>query len=201
MKTIKQISENLGVSKQAVQKRIAREPLKTQIKPYVHMHGNAKYIADTGIDMIASVFESEPTTKSEKVYTTAIDTGIDAIDKTIDTIDKTIDMGIDAIDKTIDKGIDTIDASIDTGNQTIDKSIIEILQKEMDIKNGQIAELTAANRELTAALENTTASLRAAQALHAGTMQHLADADADAPSERPERPKGFFARLFGKRGE
>ena len=48
MKTIKQIAEEIGVSKQAVQKRIAREPLCTHLCPHIQTENGTKYIDDTG---------------------------------------------------------------------------------------------------------------------------------------------------------
>jgi predicted site-specific integrase-resolvase len=80
-----------------------------------------------------------------------------------------------------------------TSSDTVIDTVIAMLQKELDIKNRQI-------EELTAALEHTTASLHAAQALHAGTMQkQLTESDADR--ETPQEQKGFFSRLFkGKVG-
>ena len=56
--------------------------------------------------------------------------------------------------------------------------LLLLLQQELEAKNEQIRQLTLTVKEqaenitaLTAALENTTTSLKAAQALHAGTMQ------------------------------
>lgn len=70
-------------------------------------------------------------------------------------------------------------------------TVISMLQRELDVKNKQI-------EELTAALEHTTASLHAAQALHAGTMQkQLTDGRAD--QNEPQEPQGFFARFFKKK--
>lgn len=124
MKTIKQIAGEIGVSKQAVQKRISREPLCTSIQPYIYMEVGTKYIDETGEKLIKEAFEG-------KVYTTVADN--EPIDKaeTVDTV----------------------------------HTLINMLQNELDVKNKQI-------QELTAALENTTASLHAAQVLHAGTMQN-----------------------------
>ena len=53
------------------------------------------------------------------------------------------------------------------------ESIVKALTQELDIKNEQIKALTEQNRELTAALQNTTQSLLAAQALHASSVQSL----------------------------
>lgn len=74
-KTIRQIADEIGVSKQAVQKRIAREPLYTRLHPYIDKKGNTKYISVVGVKLIKSAFEEQPT----------IDAGIDTpIDVSID---------------------------------------------------------------------------------------------------------------------
>ena len=81
-----------------------------------------------------------------------------------------------------------------TGREAIDKNMstpkmLDTLLALTIEQQKTIQDLTVTNRELTAALENTTASLRAAQALHVGTMQkHLTDG-ADSSS-------GFFTRMF-----
>jgi len=70
------------------------------------------------------------------------------------------------------------------GNLT--RSLVGMLQRELEVKNKQIEELTTA---LTLA-QQTAAH---AQALHAGTIKHLT---ADEPEQ--EKKPGFFSRIFGK---
>lgn len=55
-KTIKQIADELGVSKQAVQKRIAREPLRSSVYAYIDKVGGVLYIAYTGEMLIKQAF-------------------------------------------------------------------------------------------------------------------------------------------------
>ncbi len=52
-------------------------------------------------------------------------------------------------------------------------NVVKALTQELNIKNEQIKALTEQNRELTAALQNATQSLLAAQALHASSVQAL----------------------------
>ena len=54
-------------------------------------------------------------------------------------------------------------------------SIVKALTHELEVKNEQIKALTQQNAELTAALQTTTQSLLAAQALHASSVQQLSD--------------------------
>lgn len=55
-KTIKQIADEIGVSKQAVQKRLSREPLCISIQPYISTVGGIKYIDTVGENLVKSAF-------------------------------------------------------------------------------------------------------------------------------------------------
>jgi AcrR family transcriptional regulator len=71
----------------------------------------------------------------------------------------------------------------DTGSDTVTDTVISMLQRELDNKNRQI-------EELTAALISAQDTARAAQALHAGTIQaQLGDG----------RRGGLWARLFQRK--
>ena len=75
------------------------------------------------------------------------------------------------------------DAHQSTSRETVADVLIATLREELEIKNRQIADLTTA-------LDRVTATLQAAQALHAGTMQqNLTDGG----------KRGLFSRLFGTR--
>ena len=69
-KTIRQIADELGVSKQAVKKRISRKPLCTSIQPYISTVHGVKYIDDDGQNLIKLAF-------SENDKNLSIDMGID----------------------------------------------------------------------------------------------------------------------------
>jgi len=81
MYTIKQIADELGVTKQAIQKRIAREPLKTHlIKHIIIDDTGTKRIDDDGAKLIKDVY-------------TTIDKPIDiSVDKGTDTLNTLISM-------------------------------------------------------------------------------------------------------------
>ena len=63
-------------------------------------------------------------------------------------------------------------------------SIVKALTNELEVKNQQILALTEQNKELTAALQNTTQSLLAAQALHASTVKQLPDNTTQNPGDK-----------------
>ena len=87
-------------------------------------------------------------------------------------------------------------------NDVIINTIIDMLQKELDTKNQQLEAKDRHISELTVALENITASLKTAQALHAGTIQkQLTDSNIDTElsqeiSETESKKGTLFSSLF-----
>lgn len=156
MKTIKQIADEIGVSKQTIQKRISREPLYTSIQLYISTQQGTKYIDENGENLIKSVF-------SNKVYTKVAD---NVYEDKLDTV----------------------------------HTLINILQEQLQAKDKLIGEQQQSIHELTSALDNTTNSLHAAQALHAGTMKkQLISSDTITENFETENPKKkFFDKLFRK---
>ena len=155
MKTIKQIADEIGVSKTAIRKKITPE-LKTKFAETV---SGVVYISPEGETLIKTAFSS--------------------------TRPQTEFAGVSA-------------------NQFADVSgqvsvLVDMLQKELNIKNEQIRELNARLAESNAALVAAQQSAQAAQMLHAGTMQkQLTDGGAD--QTEPDVPaKKFFARIFGRK--
>lgn len=73
-------------------------------------------------------------------------------------------------------------------------SIVKALTRELDIKNAQIEALTQQNKELTAALQNTTNSLMAAQALHANTVQQQRLTDNNSTAENSTKKRHWWNR-------
>jgi len=59
MKTIKQIADAIGVSKQAVYKKIKTEPLSTSLQEFMTTIDNALHIVDEGESLIKAAFIKE----------------------------------------------------------------------------------------------------------------------------------------------
>jgi len=78
MKTIKQIADEIGASKQAVQKRVAREPLCTSLYPYLHTKDGTKYIDEAGEKIIKKAFNK--TVSASMSIDESIDASIDKSD-------------------------------------------------------------------------------------------------------------------------
>ena len=177
-KTIKQIADELGVSKQAVQKRLSREPLYTSIQPYVYTQDGVKYIDVVGENLIKSAFSK---------------TGIDKTDNL------SIDMGIDKNSTlSIDKA-NLYTPMIEVLQATIDTLQGQLATKDEQIRGqqAQIEQLTAALQQQTSALESTTAALTAAQALHAADKKLLMLME----NKENDRKMSFWERRAAKKAE
>jgi len=76
------------------------------------------------------------------------------------------------------------------------RQYVETLERELEIKNKQIDNQATQISDLTSALVAAQQTASAAQALHAATVkQNLMD------NEAKPQEKGFFARIFGKKGD
>jgi len=150
MKTIKQIADEWGVSKDKVKYQARKLPGK-----YTSKQGNITYITDEGEAILKGYLGGK---------------------KSNDSPGKT----------------GSITHNLPTDEKTFYQNQITAMQTTIEVQQQSI-------KELTAALEHTTASLHAAQALHAGTMQkQLTDGAAD-PSKPTEPVRGFFGRIFGRK--
>lgn len=114
-KTIKQLADEIGVTKQAVQKRISREPLYTDLQPYVYTQNKTKYIIEYGESLIKQAFN------------------FDTIDKpTTLSIDKNKNVHSDVY-TILQKTIDTLQGQLEQKDKQI-----ESLQEQLKIKDRQI---------------------------------------------------------------
>ena len=171
MKTIKQIADEIGVSKQAVQKRMAREPLYTRLSVCIHLIGNSKHIDENGEILIKQAFAGF----TEKQSTTvSIDTSIDVADNQSTTV------SIDVADVVV-----VLQATIDT------------LQKQLEVKDRQIEELTATVKTQAESINADRQNVLAGTIIDGQKMIRAGNPEADAPA------RGFGAwikRAFTRKG-
>jgi len=84
-------------------------------------------------------------------------------------------------------------------NEAVFDAVIEMLQKELEIKNEQIRELNERLSECSAALLVAQQTAQAAQALHAGTIQKeiaSRESGVDKQKSASEKKNRWFKRLF-----
>ena len=194
-KTIKDISIELGVSKQSVWQRIKRDPnLSAMLQDHSKMLNRTVMVDD--------IFEN----RIKQIYLTQ-------------TVDVNTDPHVDDVDVNADPHVDDVDVNVNFQLSLLETQI-SILKEQLSIVNNQLAikdnqirmlqeQLAAKDTQIiqiTSAMESTASALNAAQALHAGTIQRqIAEQSSsreNAAPDDPEQPKqkqGFFSRLFSKK--
>ena len=171
MKTIRQIADEIGVSKQAVFKKIKREPLSTSLQGLTATVDGRLMVEVDGEKLIKQAFSEIAPLTTDNQLTGTVDGLVDGA--STKNAEKTTE---------VDGVISVLQATIDT------------LQGQLEVKDRQIEKLT----EALVAAQQTAA---AAQALHAGTIQQqllTGEAGADQQGQEPEQKRGWFSKLFGK---
>ena len=131
MKTIKQLADELGVSKTAVRKYMD-EAFREQYTEITN--GNIIHINDEGCKIIAESLRKPQETIANKFVETTTNTSL-------------------------------------REEIAFLRGQLEAKDRQLEAKDLQIEKLQEQNSQLTEAMQNTTDSLKAAQALHAGTMK------------------------------
>lgn len=182
-KTIKEIADELGVSKTAVSKQIANLGLRSSLRK----NGNQFAIENQQEKLIKMAFQKK---RQQEIVTEN-----SVSDEQSQTKSQTKSQTTNA------------NQSQTANHEVCDlvgvlQTTVDTLQAQLAVKDEQIRELNARLAECSTALLAAQETARAAQALHAGTMQQqLAGgedrASADVPEDRAA-PKGrsWLSRFF-----
>ena len=183
MKTIRQIADEIGVSKTAVSKQIANLGLRSGLRK----NGNQFAIENQQEKLIKMAFQKK---RQQEIVTEN-----SVSDEQSQTKSQTKSQTTNA------------NQSQTANHEVCDlvgvlQTTVDTLQAQLAVKDEQIRELNARLAECSTALLAAQETARAAQALHAGTMQQqLAGgedrASADVPEDRAA-PKGrsWLSRFF-----
>ncbi len=167
MKTIRQIADEIGVSKQAVYKRF-KGKLHTVCAPYAHTEQGVLYIEEQGENLIKQDFLQDNCSNGAHTYAHT---------------ERSIGAPLEYTEN--DKIITVLQTTIDT------------LQGQLAVKDKQIEELNSRLAESSAALVAAQQTAQAAQALHAGTIQQqLVGESTESELCEPEKKKHRFNRIF-----
>lgn len=172
MKTIRQIADEIGVSKQAVYKRY-KGKLYTVCAPYAHTEQGTLYIEEQGETLIKQDFLQDNCSNGAHTYAHT-ECSIGALLEYTENY----------------KIITVLQATIDT------------LQGQLAVKDKQIEELNARLAETSAALVAAQQTAQAAQALHAGTIQqNLIDGGENSKCQlekvqKTTEKRSLWSRLF-----
>ena len=171
MKTIRQIADEIGVSKQAVFKKIKREPLSTSLQGLTATVDGRLMVEVDGEKLIKQAFSENVPSTTDNQLTGAVD---------------------GASTKNAEKMV-AVDGVISVLQTTIDT-----LQGQLAVKDKQIKELNARLAESNAALVAAQQTAQAAQALHAGTIQQQLAVEGAEQKEPTEERKSWLHRIFRK---
>ena len=176
MKTIRQIADEIGVSKQAVFKKIKREPLSTSLQGLTATVDGRLMVEVDGEKLIKQAFSEISLSTTDNQLTGTVDGLVDA--PSTKNEEKTV---------AVDGVISVLQATIDT------------LQGQLEVKDRQIEQQAQTITRLTDALAAAQQTVAAAQALHAGTIQQqliTGETGADQQGQEPEQKRGWFSKLF-----
>ena len=175
MKTIRQIADEIGVSKQAVFKKIKREPLSTSLQGLTTTVDGRLMVEVDGEKLIKQAFSEITPSTTDNQLTGAVDGVVDGASTKNE--EKTV---------AVDGVISVLQATIDT------------LQGQLEVKDRQIEQQAQTITRLTDALAAAQQTAAAAQALHAGTIQQQF-LSGEAGADQQEKKKSWFSKIFGGR--
>ncbi len=181
MKTIRQIADEIGVSKQAVFKKIKREPLSTSLQGLTATVDGRLMVEVDGEKLIKQAFSEIAPSTTDNQLTGAVDGLVDGLVDAPSTKNAEKTAEVDGV-------ISVLQATIDT------------LQGQLEVKDRQIEQQAQTITRLTDALAAAQQTAAAAQALHAGTIQQqLITGEAGTDQQEPEQKKSWFSKIFGGR--
>ena len=192
-KSIKQIADEIGVSKQAVFKKIKREPLSTSLKQFISTVDGRLMVSVDGEKIIKQAFYSADTENTDEVCKQTEQT----LKNEVNDNQLTVHTKVHDNQFTVDGAVNDNQSS--TINQTNDyktsqdiENIITVLENTIETLKNQLEIKDAQLEKLTDALVAAQQTAAAAQALHAGTIQQQITTTQDT-----QEKKSWLKKLFG----
>lgn len=176
MKTIKQIADELGVSKQAIRKHVSRLPT-TMVSTSAN---RTMLINDNG----QAIIRDQVSTKSSNQQTTSDNHEQDTFK---------LKFELEQSKKLLE---------LERKNA---KEREQIYIEQLKVKDKQLEEDQKTIRQISKAMENIMQSLQAEQALHAGTMKKnherlpATEVSQSIPDELPKSKKSLWQKVFKRR--
>ena len=171
-KTIKQIADELRVSKQAIWQRVKR---REELSAMLQDHSEAI----NGTIHVDAVLEQRIKEQYPERTASAV------VDETGVNVPSTVDGTPPHVDETGVNIPSTVDVDVNTLITTL-QNIVDMLQQQLTVKDKQINELTAMLKASQEQQTTLVTALSAAQALHAGTLQERLT-DQTGASGEPQR--------------
>mgnify|MGYP000762658478 CR=1 FL=1 len=169
MKTIREIADEIGVSKQAVFKKIKREPLSTSLQGLTSTVDGRLTVSVDGEKLIKQAFSQETPSTNHQLVDGAVDGQVDG---------------------PVDGMIAVLQATIDTL-----QGQLEVKDRQIEQQAQTIARLSDA----LVAAQQTAAAAQALHAgtIQQQLLSGEVGADQQRSEPEPEKKRGWFSRLFG----
>lgn len=210
-KTIKEIAEELGVSKQAVFKKIKQVPLSTEIEKFISTVDGKKLVSVDGENLIKQAFQRKQKTANVnvdakddgKMFTVGSNAG-----NTVDGIPFASQERENTLVATFQTAIDALASQLEAKDQQLAAK-----DRQLEEKDKQLERQTKTIEELATSLAVAQHTAQAAQALHAGTIQRqiedvpiiqaeelkVVKETAEKIMPENEKRRSIFSRIFGVR--
>ncbi len=210
-KTIKEIAEEIGVSKQAVFKKIKQVPLSTEIEKFISTVDGKKLVSVDGENLIKQAFQRKQKTANVnvdakddgKMFTVGGNAG-----NTVDGIPYASQERENTLVATFQTAIDALTSQLEAKDQQLAAK-----DRQLEEKDKQLERQTKTIEELATLLAVAQHTAQAAQALHAGTIQRQIEdvpiiqaeelkavkETAEKIMPEYEKRRSIFSRIFGVR--
>lgn len=140
-KTIKQIADEIGVTRQAIHKRIKQEPLSNDLQRSILSVGNTVYINNDGVNLIKSVF-----IKDIGATSTLSTDLVDHIDQVDSNTYKIVNQ-VNSVDSTKNELVDNVN-EVDSEPFRSVNQVDSLSSKFIESLQNQIQTLTEQNQDL-----------------------------------------------------
>ena len=215
-KTIRQIADEIGVTRQAVYQKIkSNKSVVKRLQLYTFTVDSTKYYTSDGEKLIKSLFsDKQAVNKGVKLSTDSVYTPVnDFTPCKQEKVPINTALSDDTVNKGVNEGVNKFTANFtDLFTAQLTEKDKQLAEKDKQIaeKDKQLAEKDIQIARLTALLQNAqeqqaalVQTLAAEQALAAADKkQLLLQAGATEQQENPNPPEnvkvGFFRKIFGK---
>ena len=217
-KTIRQIADEIGVTRQAVYQKIkSNQSTISNLKLYTFIVDSVKYYTPDGEALIKSLFSGKSTVKQTvnecvKLSTESVYTPVNEFTPCKDG-EIPIKSGVSdgAVNEGVNKAVNVSTNSVYTHVNEFTANLTDLFTAQLKEKDKQLAEKDAQIAALTAMLQSAqeqqaalVQTLAAEQALAAADKQRLllqaksTTEHQEATEKSEQSKKGFFHKIFGK---
>lgn len=200
-KTIKEIAEEIGVSKQAVYKRY-RGKLSAVCAPYAYTEYGVVYLDEQGESIIKQDFAKSHVAHTER-SNGAVEESEENTAKSEKSTEKNSQTGeMESAYTEQSNGSHTEHIRSAPYEREQSEAIIKVLQATIDTLQGQLEIKDNQIERQAATIEHLSSALSAAQALHAGTIKHQLEAGHEQGAIATDGRKGttsWLSRLLRKK--